>query len=275
MPTHQNRIDRVFAEARTSGRAALLVYLTAGYPDAAASRSILSAIAAEAPLVDLLEWGIPFSDPIADGPVIQRASTVALNGGMTLDLALSMLAEFRALDDATAAILFGAVNPFLARGYEAFAIRAASAGADGVLAADVPVEEAAPLRGHCLANGLHLISLVAPTTPTERAARIADASSGFLYCIARKGVTGAQRAGGGDAAEYLARLRHATALPLALGFGISTPEHVAAATAAGADGVVVGTAVIQEIDRARDAGEDVPSAVVRFLRSLREATARG
>jgi len=267
-----NRLDTIFSATRASRRGALILYLTAGYPNAGTTRELLRVLPAAG--ADIIELGVPFSDPIADGPVIQRASSVALENGMTLDGALTLSSEFRANDSKTGLVFFGAYNPFAARGDAQAARLVAAAGGDGILAADLPVEESGPLRDACAARGMHLISLVAPTTPSERMKKIASASSGFLYCISRRGVTGAQNVAASEsAADYLARLRGVTELPLALGFGISTPEHVREAVAAGADGIVVGTALINVIDRAVEEGTAIAPAVAEYVRSLAAATA--
>lgn len=250
--------------------AALVVYLTAGYPDAETSARLLDAAAQGG--ADIIELGIPFSDPIADGPVIQHASKVALERGMTLDLACDLARAWRQRWPERALVLFGAANPFAARGEARAALMAADAGSDGILAADLPVEEAGPLREACRERGLHLISLVAPTTPPARIRMIARSSSGFLYCIARRGITGTHAAATPESTrDYLARVRAETDLPLALGFGISDPAAAAEAGRAGADAVVVGSALISEIDRATRAGEDPAPAVYRLVDSFSRA----
>jgi tryptophan synthase alpha chain len=266
-----NRIDSAFARGRERGRALLAVYLTAGYPDAATTARLLKALPAAG--VDLIELGVPFSDPIADGPTIQRASTAALAAGMTLDGVWALQRGMRTHDTTTPVVLFGALNPFELRGHERAARASAEAGADGILAADLPVEESAPLRQACRAHGLHLVNLIAPTTPQERARTIAAAASGFLYCIARLGVTGtaASAAPAPPMADYIARIRAVTALPLALGFGISTPEQVRVAVHAGADAVVVGSALIECLDAAARDGADPVERACTMVRGLADA----
>lgn len=260
-----NRIDAMFDRCRAEKRAALILFITSGYPHAATTRELLPVLADSG--CDLIELGVPFSDPIADGPIIQRSSTIALEAGMTLPGCLEILQEFRKTHE-TPVVLFGALNPFLVRGYEASADAAREAGADGVLAADLPAEEAAELRPILLQRGLHLVNLVAPTTPTERFRIIAENSSGFVYCISMKGTTGQSAGTATDAKPYLDRLRSVTALPLALGFGVSKPEHVRAAVAAGADGVVVGSALISLIDECQREGRNAAEAVGAYVRSL-------
>lgn len=262
-----NRIDELFQRTRAEKRAALILYITSGFPDAETTRRLLPVL--EAAGCDLIELGVPFSDPIADGPTIQRASTVALENGMTFQKTLDLLADFRRTSQLPV-VLFGASNPFYRRGLEKTAADALAAGADGFLAADVPVEEAAAFRAALKPHGLHLISLVAPTSPDDRVRRIASASSGFLYCIAIKGITGARGNLGDSVVPYLQRLRGLTDLPLALGFGISTPEHVAT-VAPHCDAVVVGSALISLIEECGRDGRDLEKEVGDYVRSLSAA----
>lgn len=260
-----NSLDTLFARCAGEGRAALILYITCGFPDAATTRRLLPILADSG--CDLIELGVPFSDPIADGPIIQRSSTVALGAGMTFPGALQILREFRKSHQ-TPVILFGALNPFLARGLENTARLASEAGAEGILAADLPMEEAAEFRSILNAEGLHLITLMAPTTPTERMRAIAGTCSGFIYCISMKGTTGQLAGVSGAVGEYLARLRPLTTLPLAIGFGVSQPEHVRAAVEAGADGVVVGSSLITRIEEAVKSGADLESSIGGYVRSL-------
>lgn len=262
-----NRIDSLFARCRQEERAALILYLTSGFPDAQTTRRLLPVL--EQAGCDLVELGVPFSDPIADGPTIQRASAVALERGMSLSATLEIVSEFRR-QSAMPLILFGAYNPFLRHGLQETAREAAGAGADGILAADLPIEEAAPFREACRANGLHLIALIAPTSPDARIAAIARSASGFLYCMALKGTTGARSAIGADVGPYLARVRRQTTLPLAVGFGIGKPEHVAA-VGPHCDAVVVGSALIDLIGRCEREGLDLERTIERYVRSLAEA----
>lgn len=266
----KNRIDEMFDRARAERRAALILYITAGFPDADTTRRLLPVLAESG--CDLIELGAPFSDPIADGPTIQQASTKALEAGMTLPKAFDILRGFRGAHD-TPVVVFGAFNPFLARGLEATARMAKEAGADGFLAADVPVEEAEEFGAICRAQGLHLVLLAAPTSPPERLERIGALTGGFLYCISMKGITGGS--GGIDAGigAYIERLRAATAAPLAVGFGISTPEH-ASALAPQADAIVVGSALIRLIEKVSSEGGDLEGEVARFVRDLADACRR-
>lgn len=264
VPVH-NRIDRLFAQCRAENRAALIPYLTSGFPTAEITRRVLPVLAENG--CDLIELGIPFSDPIADGPIIQRSSTIALEAGMTFPATLEILRNFRASHDLPV-ILFGALNPYLARGLEKSAEMSAAAGADGILAADLPHEEAEEFRAILAARGLHLITLVAPTTPDARLAMITASCSGFIYCISMKGTTGQLKGLAANAADYVGRLRAATELPLALGFGISSPEHVRAAVDSGADAVVVGSSLITLIEKTCAEGGDLESTVATYIRAL-------
>jgi tryptophan synthase alpha chain len=219
-------------------RAALMPYLMGGFPDVETSRAIGDAcIDAGA---DLLELGIPFSDPLADGPVIQAAGTHALSAGATPDLILGVC---EALAARAPIVLMTYVNIVLARGYERFADQAASAGAAGLIVPDVPLEESAELRAACDAHGLALVPLVAPTTPDERMARIGAQARGFVYTVSVVGTTGERAAT--DASGLLARVKASTDVPVALGFGISTAQQAAKAAADGADGVIVGSRLVR------------------------------
>lgn len=261
----RNRIDNLFERCRAEKRAALVLYITSGFPDEDTTRAVLPAVAEAG--CDLLELGVPFSDPIADGPIIQRSSAIALDAGMTFPKTLDILREFRQKSDIPT-ILFGALNPFLVRGLDESARLAAEAGADGFLAADLPYEESDEFREACRRQNLHLVTLVAPTTPADRVAQIASKSSGFLYCIAMKGTTGQGSGLRADARPYMERVRSRTDLPLALGFGISLPEHVRSAVDSGADGVVVGSALITVVEEARRAGRSVERAAHDYVAAL-------
>jgi tryptophan synthase alpha chain len=234
-------------------RAALMPYLMGGFPDVATSRAIGDAcIDAGA---DLLELGIPFSDPLADGPVIQAAGTRALANGATPD---AILGVCEALAARAPIVLMTYVNIVLARGYERFADQAASAGAAGLIVPDVPLEESAELRAACDAKGLALVPLVAPTTPDERLARIGAQARGFVYTVSVVGTTGERAAT--DASQLLGRVKAATDVPVALGFGISDAEQAAKAAADGADGVIVGSRLVRAA-----AESDTPARAVGAL----------
>ena len=236
-----NRIDRVFAELRAAGRKGLVGYLTAGDPDMVQSETdIRTALDAG---VDVLELGVPFSDPTADGPTIQEASQRSLAGGTTVDGVLALVRRLRA-DYDTPIVLFGYSNPFFYRGVEKVCAEAAEAGADGFLCVDVPFEESAEFRGVCAANGLHFIPLIAPTTPPERMKVVLAEASGFVYYVMVTGVTGTRSAEAVDVSEHVLQVKACTGLPVAVGFGVSTGAQ-AKAVAAEADAVVVGSALIR------------------------------
>jgi tryptophan synthase alpha chain len=254
-------IDRAFAARRAEGRAALVPYVTAGYPELGSTVEALEALTRAG--ADVIELGIPFSDPLADGPTIQHASFVSIEKGTTLSRVLDDLARFRAKSP-TPIVLFTYLNPILRYGIADFLRDAADAGANGLLMTDVPTGSDPALEKQIVDSPLDLVRLIAPTTPLERVPLVAEGGSGFLYYISRTGVTGARNELRTELAEEVSRIRKAVKLPVAVGFGISTPDQ-AAAVAAVADGVVVGSALIQALDRGGvSEGE-------RFLASLRKA----
>ncbi|MGE0159107.1 MAG: tryptophan synthase subunit alpha [Gemmatimonadales bacterium] len=252
-------ISQRFGARRAEGRAALVPYVTAGYPDRSSTVAALDAIAGAG--ADVIELGIPFSDPLADGPVIQHASFVSIERGTRLPGILDDLATFRGKND-TPVVLFTYLNPVLRYGIADFLRDAHAAGAQGLLVTDMPTGSDPALESRIIDSPLDLIRLVAPTTPLARVSEVARGGSGFLYYISRTGVTGARGELRGELGTEVGRIREAVELPVAVGFGISTPEQ-AAAVAAVADGVVVGSALIQAIDR----GGIAEGA--RFLASLR------
>lgn len=240
-----SRIDEVFARCRTEGRAALVGYLTAYDPDRAGSLERLRA-ACDAG-VDVLELGVPFSDPTADGPEIQLAMGRARAAGATLDGAISLAAELRSSHPATPIVLFSYANPLVARaeGIAATVQRVGEAGVDGLLVVDMPPESASALREPARAAGLDWVGLCAPTTTPQRLDRIVAASTGFVYAVSLTGVTGAALDAGASSLDaHLSRIRARTELPLAVGFGVRTPEQ-AAALVPKVDGVVVGSALVK------------------------------
>jgi tryptophan synthase alpha chain len=266
------RIGKAFARAAKENRAALVVFVEAGDPDLATTARLLPALAEAG--ADVIELGIPFSDPIADGPVIQRATERSLASGTTLPAALDLLARLRGDGLSAAVVLFGYVNPILAMGEEAFTRKAKSSGADGVLLTDLPFEEAKDFGNRLRKAGLDLVSLVAPTSPDERLRKAAALSRGFLYLVSRTGVTGARAALSEELPEFVARVRsQASRLPLAVGFGISSPSQ-AAAVARLADGVVVGSAVVSSMEDAVREGRDPVAAAAGRVRSLAAAMRR-
>ena len=255
--TSSNSITRRFDALKKESRRALVCYVTAGHPDVGRSLETLRAL--EDGGADIIELGVPFSDPIADGPVIQASSQQALEKGMTYDGALALLERAK---PRVPVVLFSYLNPILAAGPDALT-RAADAGASGILVTDIPVG-ADPAREEWLgASRLAFIRLVAPTTPRDRMAEIARHGSGFVYLISRLGVTGVQQTIAASLPETIQRLRSTTTLPICVGFGISTPEQ-ARSVGKLADGVVVGSALVS-------AAEHGPEDVLKLTRSLREA----
>ncbi len=260
-----SRIDDAFRRIREEKRTGLVTYVTAGDPSLAVTGDILQRL--DAAGADVLEVGVPFSDPLADGPVIQRATERALAAGATLGGVLDMLAEVRK-DIRAPIVIFSYANPILRLGLDAFVARARTAGVDGVLTLDVPPEEAEELRGRFQAAGIDTIFLLSPTTTVERIRRAAELGSGFLYGISRLGVTGARETVADSAESLATRVRQETTRPLALGFGVSRPEHVRA-IGQWADAAVVGSALVNVI--AEHGGEpgllDEVERYVRWLQS--------
>ena len=239
-----NRIDARFAQLKAQGRKGLVTYVTAGDPDARASRDILHGLAGWG--ADFIELGMPFSDPMADGPAIQAASLRALKAGMTLTRTLAMVADFRAADADTPLILMGYYNPVYSYGPAKFAADAATAGADGLIIVDLPPEEDAELREPATAAGLALIRLVTPTTDATRLATLLRGAGGFLYYVSITGVTGTASADPEAVGRHLRDIRRQTDLPIAAGFGVNTADDVAE-MARHADAVVIGSAIVKTI----------------------------
>ena len=267
------RIGRAFAGAKASGRAALVVFVEAGDPDLATTRRLLPALAAAG--ADVLELGIPFSDPLADGPVIQRASERALASRTTLSAVVALLMELRTTGFAAPVVVFSYANPILAMGEAEFAHRAAAAGADGVLVTDLPPEEGRSFASILKSAKLDPVYLVTPTSPDARIRRAGSLSRGFLYVVSRAGITGTRRDLPEGLEALVGRVRTSVPrLPLAVGFGLSTPEQVGA-VAALADGVVVGSAVVAAMEDAVGEGRDPVEAASHAVRPLAAATAKG
>ncbi len=239
-----NRIDRCFANLKSSGRAAFVPYLAAGDPSAELSLKLMHRLVEAG--ADIIELGVPFSDPMADGPTIQLACERALAAGMNLAGVLDIVREFRAHDQNTPVVLMGYLNPIEAMGAEAFASAAKAAGVDGVLSVDLAVEEADSLAPKLRAEDLAPIFLVAPTTSDERIRLMGREGAGYLYYVSLKGVTGSQQIDVAAVGERLKRIGDLIELPVCVGFGIRSPEQ-AAAVAAIADGVVVGSALVEQI----------------------------
>jgi tryptophan synthase alpha chain len=262
-----SRITDAFTRERERGARALVPYLTAGYPCLENTLPLLNALVAGG--ADVIELGVPFSDPIADGPTIQRASAEALEHGITLHQILDLVREFRKQSQ-TPVVLFGAYNPFLHYGLEQFARDAAAAAVDGVLIPDLPADEGDEVEPVLRAQGIDLVYLVAPTTPKSRKSQICGRGSGFIYYISLKGVTGARTSMQYELEQPLEEIRACTNLPVAVGFGITTPEQ-ATTVARHADGGVVGSARIVVIKKNSDA-KDQTTKITELIRSLKQAT---
>ena len=265
--TGLDRIAEAFASAAAEGRrAALMPYMMGGFPDLDTSLQIGLAYAEMG--ADLIELGIPFSDPLADGPVIHAAATTALRRGAKLEAVLEVCAAVAARVPVVAMCY---ANPIFVRGVERFADALVGAGASGLIVPDLPLEEASELQHACEQRGLALVQLVAPTTPEQRMARIAGSAQGFLYTVAVTGTTGERSALDRELATVLARAREHARVPVAVGFGIAEPAQAAAAAAAGAEGVIVGTRLV------RAAGEepDPAAAVGRLVQAFADALSGG
>ncbi len=262
------RLRAAFDRAAAENRAALVAYLTFGDPDVQTSLSVVEAVANAG--ADVIELGVPFSDPSADGPSIQRAMERALDRGASLPGALLAVAELRRRGVATPIVLFGYYNPIYVMGPEAFAARAATAGVDAVLTVDLPIDELAELATPLAAHGVSVIPLVAPTSTPERIARLGPFAAPFVYYISLTGVTGSAAAAPVDPAR-IATIRAAAKAPVAVGFGIRTPAD-AARFAAVADGVVVGTALVDRVAAGDAAG--APARVAALIADLAGALGR-
>ena len=267
----KSRIEARFAALKAQDRAAFVAYVMAGDPDRATSLEILKGLPAAG--ADLIELGFPFSDPMAEGPPIQKAAQRALKDGMTLKGVLDLAAEFRQGDDATPLIMMGYLNPLVTWGFEAFAQAAAQAGIDGLIIVDCPPEEADPLADALDAAAISLIRLATPTTD-DRGLRVGlRRTAGFVYYGSVNGVTGAKEADAEAVRPAVARSRAASGLPVAVGFGIRTPER-AGAIAQVADAAVVGSALVDEVAEALAMNEDVTGRVLSKVRALAEAVRR-
>jgi len=262
-----SRIAARFASLRDEGRGALIPFLEAWDPDAATSMALLRGMPAAG--ADLIEIGMPFTDPMADGPTIQLAGRRALKAGATLARTLAMVREFRREDDATPVILMGYLNPILSYDPERFCQDAAAAGVDGLIVVDLPTEEADLLLPLASARGLDVIRLVAPTTDDARMPLVLHGSSGFVYYVSITGITGTRSATAEDLAANMPRIRRVSDLPVAVGFGVRTPEQ-AAAVARVADGAVVASALIDTLAASLDEqGRARPDSVRRVLDQVR------
>jgi tryptophan synthase alpha chain len=261
-----NRIDVTFARLKSQGRTALIPYVTTGDPSLAATRPIMDALVAGG--ADVIELGVPFSDPMADGPVIQRASERALAQHVGLADVLGFVADFRRANDTTPVVLMGYANPIEAMGVAAFTERAHAAGVDGVLVVDYPPEEAADFAAAMATHDIAPIFLLSPTTPEARVATVARLARGYVYYVSLKGVTGAGHLDTADVARKLAEFRRHVALPVGVGFGIRDAQS-ATAIAVHADAVVIGSRIIQEIESGPAA--DAASRAGAWLGTIRHA----
>jgi tryptophan synthase alpha chain len=271
-----SRIATRFEALKHQGRAGLVTFVTAGDPDPATSQAILDGLPSAG--ADIIELGMPFTDPMADGPAIQASSLRALKAGMTLAGTLAMVKAFRAKDSITPIVLMGYYNPIHSMGVESFCAQARDAGVDGLIVVDMPPEEAHELVGPARARGIDFIVLTAPTTTDARLPVVLGNASGFVYYVSIAGITGTASANIDAIADSVARIRRHTALPVAVGFGIRTPEQ-AAAVGAHADAAVVGSAIVtivkDGLDAAGHAAADVPERVHAFVRTLADGIRAG
>lgn len=251
------RIDTTFARLKSEGKKAFVAYIMGGDPDEATSLAVMRGLPAAG--VDIIELGMPFTDPMADGPTIQAAGQRALEGGMTMDKVLAMVRAFRAGDKTTPIVLMGYYNPIYSRGVDRFLTDAKAAGIDGLIVVDLPPEEDDELCLPAQKAGLNFIRLATPTTDAKRLPKVLQNTSGFVYYVSVTGITGAAAAVATDVAPEVARIKRSTDLPVIVGFGINTPE-AAQAIAAVADGCVVGSAIVKDIG----AGVPVPQVLARI-----------
>jgi tryptophan synthase alpha chain len=263
-----SRIDARFAALARDGRAGFVAYVMAGDPDTETALAILNGLPAAG--ADIIELGYPFSDPMAEGPPIQRAALRALKSGMTLAGTLALVRAFRSGDTDTPLVMMGYLNPLMTYGFDAFAADAAAAGVDGLIVVDCPPEEADPLADALDAAGVALIRLATPTSDDERMKVVVRRTSGFVYYVSVAGVTGVKEADAAVVAPAVARVRAASGLPVAVGFGIKTPER-AAAVARVADAVVVGSVLVDEIDAATSANGSSVTKVLETAARLAKA----
>ncbi len=264
--TSVSRIGGTFARLRDEGKTALMPYHTVGFPDYETSKRIIHALVWAG--ADMVEIGVPFSDPIADGPEVQGTSQVALDNGIRPADCIQLVRELRAEGVEAPLLLMGYYNLMLRYGIDRFVRDSAEAGVDGFIVPDLPAEESDAMRAACREHGRDLIFMVAPTSTDRRLAIAAERGSGFLYCVSVKGVTGAREAMSETLGEYIAHVRSYTDLPLAIGFGISRPEHVEQVGQI-ADGAIVGAALIRALREVPD--DDMPTRAAEFVRYLRGA----
>ncbi len=267
-----SRIAARFAALKREGRGALITFVEAYDPDAETSMALLRGMVARG--ADLIEIGMPFTDPMADGPTVQAAGIRGLRAGATMKRTLAMVRAFRAEDDVTPIVLMGYLNPILSYTQEKFCADAAAAGVDGLIVVDLPTEEADMLAPHAAAHGIDIIRLVAPTTDDARLPLVLDGSSGFVYYVSITGITGTRSASIAELAEAIPRIRRVTDLPIAIGFGVRTPEQ-AAEIARIADGAVVASALLETLlatlDEQGRAGPDTVPRVLDQVEALAKA----
>jgi tryptophan synthase alpha chain len=266
------RIDKRFAELKKQGRAALVTFTMAGDPDYATSVAILKALPKAG--ADVIELGMPFTDPMADGPAIQAAGLRALNAGQTMQKTLAAVRDFRTGDDATPLVLMGYYNPIYIYGVERFLTDAKAAGVDGLIVVDLPPEEDSELCLPAVKAGLNFIRLATPTTDDKRLPAVLTNTSGFVYYVSITGITGAAAPDTGKVTAAVARIKRHTKLPVCVGFGVRTAEH-ARAIAAGADGVVVGSALIEAVRHSLGPDSKPTSRSVTAVADLARALAEG
>ena len=260
------RIDAKFADLKSNGKKAFVAYVMAGDPDFDTSLEVVRGLPAAG--VDIIELGLPFTDPMADGPAIQLAGQRALGAGMTLDKTLALAAAFREQDDTTPIVLMGYYNPIYSKGVDAFLTAAKKAGVDGLIVVDLPPEEDSELCLPAQKAGMNFIRLATPTTDDKRLPRVVQNTSGFVYYVSITGITGSAEAEAGDVAPEVARIKAAAGLPVIVGFGVNTPDK-AQAIASVADGVVVGSAIVSKI------ADGVPVAdVLKFVKTLSDGAHR-
>ncbi len=265
-----SRIPQRFAELKAAGRKAFVPFLSAGDPDFDTSLAILEKLPGAG--ADLIELGMPFSDPMADGPAVQASSLRALKSGANMQRTLDLVKKFRKTDNKTPIILMGYFNPIHAYGTARFTRDAAAAGADGLIVVDLPPEEDDVLRLPAQAQGLDIIRLATPTSDNARLTRILDGASGFLYYVSIAGVTGTKDFDTTEVSAAVTRIRQATGLPVAVGFGVKTPEH-AAAMARIADAVVVGSAIVSHIGEKSGLGQvELVASVIELVRAMAAST---
>lgn len=259
------RIEDAFSRAKSESRGALVVYVCAGDPSLDVTRDVVLSVAAAG--ADIVELGIPYTDPVADGPTIQAAARRSLEGGTRVAGVLECAAQIRAQSDVPLVVM-SSISPTFRFGLERFAGEAKAAGIDGVLFSDLPLEESGPWQAAAATSGLGTVFLVAPSTPQERMARISEATTGFVYAVARAGTTGARADLPEDLPYMLGRMREVTDKPIAVGFGISTPEQVRRVCAI-ADGAIVGSAVVRVIAEAKDPAAEAGAFVAELAKGRR------